>query len=64
MATASAGELRAFCREALAAFKVPQHVRFLPRQALPLTASGKVQKHRLRERLGAELDGVPADRHD
>jgi len=62
-ATASAGELRAFCREALAAFKVPQHVRFLPRQALPLTASGKVQKHRLRERLVAELDAVPADRH-
>jgi fatty-acyl-CoA synthase len=51
----SGEDLRDFCRKALAAFKVPQHVRFLPRVELPLTASGKVQKHRLRERLTAEL---------
>ncbi len=51
----SADDLRAFCAKALAAFKVPQHVRFLAREELPLTASGKVQKHRLRERLAAEL---------
>jgi fatty-acyl-CoA synthase len=61
-ASASADELRAFCRQALAAFKVPQHIRFVPREALPLTASGKVQKHRLRESLAAELEGVAADR--
>jgi len=34
---------------------VPQHFRFLAREELPVTASGKVQKHRLRERLVAEL---------
>jgi len=51
----SADDLREFCNKALAAFKVPQHFRFLAREELPVTASGKVQKHRLRERLVAEL---------
>lgn len=53
-------DLRAFCRKALAAFKVPQHFRFATRAELPLTASGKVQKHRLRETLAAELARPPA----
>jgi fatty-acyl-CoA synthase len=52
---ASADELRDFCRKALAAFKVPQHFRFVTREELPLTASGKVQKHKLREALAPEL---------
>ena len=51
----SADDLREFCNKALAAFKVPQHFRFLAREELPVTASGRVQKHRLRERLVAEL---------
>lgn len=46
--------LRAFCRERLAAFKVPQEFRFLERAALPVTATGKVQKVKLRETLAAE----------
>jgi fatty-acyl-CoA synthase len=45
--------LRAFCRQALAAFKVPQAVRVLQRHELPLTATGKVQKFRLVEMLSA-----------
>jgi fatty-acyl-CoA synthase len=36
-----------FGRERLAAFKVPQHFVAVPE--LPRTASGKVQKHRLRD---------------
>lgn len=56
----SVDDLRAFCRKALAAFKVPQHFRFATRAELPLTASGKVQKHRLRETLAAELARPPA----
>jgi len=56
----SADDLRAFCRKALAAFKVPQHFRFVTRAELPLTASGKVQKHRLRETLAAALARPPA----
>jgi fatty-acyl-CoA synthase len=61
-AKASVEELAVFCRQALAAFKVPQHVRFVPREALPLTASGKVQKHRLRDALAAELRAAPSER--
>jgi fatty-acyl-CoA synthase len=49
--------LRAHCREALAAYKVPQVFHVMPRGELPLTATGKVQKHRLREMLAP---GAPA----
>jgi len=42
-----AEELRAFCAEELAKFKVPAHVRFVP--LFPMTASGKIQKYKLRE---------------
>jgi fatty-acyl-CoA synthase len=46
--------LRAFCRQALAAFKVPQEFRLLGRGDLPLTSTGKVQKFRLAQMLTAE----------
>jgi fatty-acyl-CoA synthase len=52
-------ELRAFCRKALAAFKVPQRIWFVTRDTLPLTASGKVQKHLLRSMLVAEAAPAP-----
>ncbi|HYB44023.1 MAG TPA: AMP-binding protein [Candidatus Methylomirabilis sp.] len=52
--------LRAFCRKALAAFKVPLEFRLVPRGELPLTATGKVQKFRLVERLSAERAGADA----
>jgi fatty-acyl-CoA synthase len=39
--------LQQFCRSRLASFKLPQRVIFLPQ--LPLTASGKVHKARLKE---------------
>lgn len=39
--------LEQFCRQHLAAFKVPRHYRQL--EEFPLTASGKIQKFRLRE---------------
>ncbi|MBI1734590.1 MAG: AMP-binding protein [Candidatus Rokubacteria bacterium] len=55
----SPDELRAFCRASLAAFKVPQHVRLAKRAALPVTATGKVQKVKLQETLAAELDPRP-----
>jgi fatty-acyl-CoA synthase len=47
-----ARELIAHCREHLAAFKVPRGVTFLGAEALPTTATGKVQKFRLAERAG------------
>ncbi len=45
-AQASAEDLVAWCRERLAAYKLPRHVVF---GALPKTSTGKVQKYRLRE---------------
>lgn len=47
--TIEADRLRAACRERLAAYKVPQHVRIV--DALPRTPSGKVEKHKLRDQL-------------
>jgi fatty-acyl-CoA synthase len=42
-----ATELIEFCEAKLARFKVPRHVRFV--ESFPMTASGKIQKFRLRE---------------
>jgi fatty-acyl-CoA synthase len=52
-AAADAEDLRAFCRERLARFKVPHFIRFV--DDFPLTASGKIQKFRLREQHEVEL---------
>jgi acyl-CoA synthetase (AMP-forming)/AMP-acid ligase II len=43
-----AEQLQEFCKGQLADYKIPDQVRFV--EALPLTASGKIQKDRLRER--------------
>jgi len=40
-------EVREFCRENIARFKVPQYVDFV--DDYPMTASGKIQKYKLRE---------------
>ena len=48
-------DLRAHCKQGLAAFKVPVHFRMMSRADLPVTATGKVQKFRLQEMLAAEL---------
>ncbi len=58
-ADASADALREYCQARMAAFKIPQHWRFVKRETLPLTASGKVQKVKLREALVAELEATP-----
>ena len=43
--TAEADELRAFCAERLARFKVPKAIEFA--QGLPRTQSGKLLRHHL-----------------
>ena len=48
-ASASSDELMAFCREHLAHFKCPKRLDFI--EALPRTATGKIQKNVLRERF-------------
>ena len=50
-ARASESELVAWCREAMAVYKAPRAVRFVP--ALPKTASGKILKRELREQARA-----------
>ena len=42
-----------FCEPRLAQFKVPRHVRVV--DSFPMTASGKIQKYKLREAHEAEL---------
>ncbi len=51
--TASEEEIRGYCREKLAYFKVPQYVRFV--ESYPMTLSGKVQKFRMRQQ---EIDSL------
>ena len=46
-------QVRDFCRDRLARFKIPRFIRIV--EAFPLTASGKIQKFRLREMHEAEL---------
>jgi fatty-acyl-CoA synthase len=50
-ATATGESLTAFCRERLASYKVPARVVFRTADEFPRTATGKVQKPRLREDL-------------
>ena len=45
--TATADEIREFCNGRIARFKIPRHIRFV--DSFPMTASGKVQKFKLRE---------------
>jgi len=47
---ATAEDIIAFCRERLAHFKCPRHIEFGP---LPKTATGKIRKNELRQRVWA-----------
>ncbi|QPC94998.1 AMP-binding protein [Mesorhizobium sp. INR15] len=51
--TATEDEVRAFCRDQIAHYKVPRHVRFVAE--LPMTVTGKAQKFKMRETMMAEL---------
>jgi acyl-CoA synthetase (AMP-forming)/AMP-acid ligase II len=45
--TATAEEIQEFCQGKIAHFKVPQYIRFV--ESFPMTATGKVQKYKIRE---------------
>jgi fatty-acyl-CoA synthase len=45
--TATEEEIRLFCQEQIAYYKVPEHVRFV--DSFPATLSGKIQKYKMRE---------------
>ena len=51
-----AEEVAVFCRDRIAKFKIPRFIRIV--DGFPLTASGKIQKFRLREIHEAELDSA------
>jgi fatty-acyl-CoA synthase len=48
-----ADAIRSFCRDQIAHFKVPTHVRFV--EQFPMTVTGKIQKFVMREQMIAEL---------
>ena len=51
--TATVEDLREFCKDKIARFKIPKFFRFV--EDFPMTASGKIQKYKLREMHEAEL---------
>ncbi len=58
--TCSEEEIRSYCQGRIANFKVPAYVRFV--DEYPMTASGKIQKFKLRELAIRELNLDEADR--
>ncbi len=54
---ATEDEVRAFCKDRIAHFKVPRHVRFVA--DIPMTVTGKPQKFRMREEMERELHVIP-----
>jgi fatty-acyl-CoA synthase len=51
--TANADEIRAFCREQIAHYKIPRYIKFV--DGFPMTVTGKIQKFLMREQMIAEL---------
>ena len=56
--TLTAEDVRDFCRDQIAHYKVPRHIRFV--DEFPMTVTGKIQKFIMRERMTTEL-GVKED---
>ncbi|MDH3233299.1 MAG: AMP-binding protein [Alphaproteobacteria bacterium] len=51
--SASVEEIRAFCKGAIAHFKIPKYIKFV--EEFPMTVTGKVQKYIMREAMAEEL---------
>jgi fatty-acyl-CoA synthase len=51
--SASADDIRAFCRGGIAHFKIPHYIEFV--EEFPMTVTGKVQKFVMRERMAERL---------
>jgi fatty-acyl-CoA synthase len=51
--TLTAEEVRDFCRDQIAHYKIPRHIRFV--DEFPMTVTGKMQKFIMRARMAAEL---------
>ncbi len=46
-------EILEFCRDRIAHYKVPRHIRFV--DAFPMTVTGKIQKFIMRQKMIEEL---------
>jgi fatty-acyl-CoA synthase len=46
-------EIRSFCKDHIAYFKVPRYIRVV--DEFPMTVTGKVQKYKMREQMEKEL---------
>jgi fatty-acyl-CoA synthase len=57
--SADDAELRAFCRDEIAHYKVPRYFRFV--EGFPMTVTGKIQKYILRQTMADEL-GLRAEK--
>jgi fatty-acyl-CoA synthase len=57
--TLSAEEVREFCKDQIAHYKVPRHIKFV--DSFPMTVTGKMQKFLMREEMAREL-GVAEQR--
>ena len=56
---ADADEIKAFCKERIAHFKVPRYVKFV--DGFPMTVTGKVQKFKMRKAMIAALAGAEGE---
>ena len=54
--TVTEDELRQLCRVQLAGYKQPKEIHFIPFEAFPRSASGKIQRHELERRLAGPTD--------
>ena len=52
--TSSAEEIRGFCKDRIAHFKIPRYVKFV--DTFPMTVTGKVQKFVMRQQMATELE--------
>ncbi|WP_427309510.1 AMP-binding protein [Cupriavidus sp. H39] len=52
--SATEDEIRAFCRDQIAHYKIPRYIRFV--EEMPLTVTGKVQKFVMRDQMVRELN--------
>lgn len=54
--SATAEEIREFCKNKIAHFKIPRYIKFV--DSYPMTITGKVQKFVMREQMAKELVGA------
>ena len=56
--TATAEEIQTWCRDQIAHYKIPRHIRFVTE--MPMTITGKVQKFMMRRAMAEELSRTEA----